>query len=101
MSFVQGGARETWGGRCNESGERFLKLCAVNGFTIMNTWFEIPQVHLTTWNHPVTKQPETASPATPILCRPPAYGQPGRLKRCIVEAAEECLGQARKKQPDW
>ena len=24
-----------------------------------------------------------------------------RLKKCIVEAAEDCLGQARKRQPDW
>ena len=25
----------------------------------------------------------------------------GRLKRCTVESAEECLGRARKRQPDW
>ena len=25
----------------------------------------------------------------------------GRLKMCIVESAEECLGRARKRQPDW
>ena len=24
-----------------------------------------------------------------------------RRKKCIVEAAEECLGRARKRQPDW
>ena len=43
-------------GSCNGAGERFLEFCAVNGHTIMNTWFEKPQVHLATWKHPATKQ---------------------------------------------
>ena len=29
---------------------------AVNDLTILNTWFEKPQVHLATWKHPATKQ---------------------------------------------
>ena len=37
-------------GSCNEAGERFLEFCAVNGLTIMNTWFKKPQVHLATGN---------------------------------------------------
>ena len=43
-------------GCCNEAGERLLEFCAVNDLTIMNTWFEKPQVHLATWKHPATKQ---------------------------------------------
>ena len=43
-------------GSCNEAGARFLEFCAVNDLTIMNTWFEKPQVHLATWKHPATKQ---------------------------------------------
>ena len=44
-------------GSCNEAGEEFLEFCAINNFTIMNTWFEKRQVHLATWKHPATKQP--------------------------------------------
>ena len=44
-------------GQCNEAGERFLEFCALNQFTIMNTWFEKKQHHLATWKHPATKQP--------------------------------------------
>ena len=39
----------------NEAGVRLLEFCAVNDLTIMNTWFEKPQVHLATWKHPATK----------------------------------------------
>ena len=35
-----------------------------------------------------------ASPAAPTLCWE-------RLKKCILEAAEDCLGWARKRHPDW
>ena len=41
-------------GSCNEAGEKFLEFCAVNNFTIMNTWFK--PIHLATWQHPTTKQ---------------------------------------------
>ena len=43
-------------GVCNEAGERFLEFCALNQFSIMNTWFEKKQHHLATWKHPATKQ---------------------------------------------
>ena len=43
-------------GVCNEAGERFLEFCAVNQFTIMNTWFAKKAIHLATWKHPATKQ---------------------------------------------
>lgn len=43
-------------GCCNEAGERFLEFCAVNQFTIMNTWFAKRAIHLATWKHPATKQ---------------------------------------------
>ena len=42
-------------GVCNEAGERFLEFCALNQFSIMNTWFEKKQHHLATWKHPATK----------------------------------------------
>lgn len=32
--------------QCNEAGERFLEFCALNQFTIRNTWFEKKQRHL-------------------------------------------------------
>ena len=35
-------------GCCNEAGERFLEFCAVNQFTIMNTWFTKKSIHLAT-----------------------------------------------------
>ena len=44
-------------GTCSEAGEQCLEFCAVNSLTIMNTWFEKPQVHVATWKHPATKQP--------------------------------------------
>ena len=43
-------------GNCNEAGERLLEFCAINELTIMSTWFEKKQHHLTTWKHPATKQ---------------------------------------------
>ena len=160
-------------GTCNEAGERLLEFCAVNGLTIMNTWFEKPQVHLATWKHPATKQPhmidfvlmrkeqrrlcrdvricrsaccwsdhhmargkiqlqiprkKKGNAHVPLavhalssrdcrenfqqtLCQlllqhPHCVNDQTednweRLKSSIVEAAEECLGRARKKQPDW
>ena len=161
-------------GTCNEPGEQFLEFCALNDFTIMNTWFEKPQVHLVTWKHPATKQPHmidfvqmrsgqqqlcqdvrvcrsaccwmdhymvrgkiqlklpqvkrksvTHAPlAVHTLCSEKCReefqqslsqcllqhphcegGLPEdnweQLKQCIMETAEECVGRARKKQPDW
>ena len=41
-----------------------------------------------------------ASPAAATLDDQPEDNWE-RLKKCIVEAAEECLGRARKRQPDW
>ena len=43
-------------GRYNEAGEELLELCNFNQLTVMNTWFEKKQHHLTTWKHPVTKK---------------------------------------------
>ena len=43
-------------GECNGAGQRFLEFCASNQYTIMNTWFQKKQHHLTTWKHPATKQ---------------------------------------------
>ena len=38
------------------AGEKFLEFCALNQLTIMNTWFQKRDHHLTTWKHPATKQ---------------------------------------------
>ena len=160
-------------GSCNEAGARLLEFCGVNDLTIMNTWFEKPQVHLATWKHPATKQAhmidfvlmrkgqrrlcrdvrvcrsaccwsdhhlvrgkvqlpiprkkkvdarvplavhslsskdcreEFQQTLCQLLLQHPhcVDDQPEdnweRLKKCIVEAAEDCLGRARKRQPDW
>ena len=52
--------RGIWGkygvGVCNEARERFLEFCAVNYFTVMNTWFSKKPIHLATLRHPATKE---------------------------------------------
>ena len=140
----------------NEAGARLLEFCAVNDLTIMNTWFEKPQVYLATWKHPATKQahmidfvlmrkgqkrlcqdvrvcrsaccwsdhhlvrgkvqlqvPRKKKVDTRVpLAVHSLSGKDRRkefqqtlcqllLKKCIVETAEDCLGRARKRQPDW
>ena len=161
-------------GTCNEPGEQFLEFCSLNNLTIMNTWFEKPQVHMATWKHPATKQPhmidfmlmrsgqrrlcQDVRVCRSACCWTDHYMVRGKiqlqlprakkksvahaplavhtlrseecrenfqqnlsqrlmqhphseggllednweqLKQCILESAEECVGRAKKKQPDW
>ena len=43
-------------GQCNSAGERLLMWCAINQFSVMNTWFRKPPHRRGTWMHPATKQ---------------------------------------------
>ena len=40
----------------NAAGERFFEFCALNNFTIMNTWLAKKFIHLATWKHPATRE---------------------------------------------
>ena len=41
---------------CNFVGEEFLEFCALNQFSIMNTWFQKKKIYQGTWTHPATKK---------------------------------------------
>ena len=43
-------------GQMNESGEALLSFCALNGLTILNTYFEKKSIHKNTWQHPGSKK---------------------------------------------
>ena len=40
----------------NFVGEEFLEFCALNQFSIMNTWFQKKIIYQGTWTHPATKK---------------------------------------------
>ena len=40
----------------NFVGEEFLEFCALNQFSIMNTWFQKKKIYQGTWTHPATKK---------------------------------------------
>ena len=37
-------------------GKEFLEFCALNQFSIMNTWFQKKKIYQGTWMHPATKK---------------------------------------------
>ena len=41
---------------CNFVGKEFLEFCALNQFSILNTWFEKKKIYQGTWTHPATKK---------------------------------------------
>lgn len=52
------GSRGAWHeGRNLAGGGEFLDFCAVNQFTITNTWFQKRVIHQGTWMHPTKKCP--------------------------------------------
>ena len=40
----------------NFVGKEFLEFCALNQFSIMNTWFQKKKIYQGTWTHPATKK---------------------------------------------
>jgi len=59
---VMGPDEESWQGVLgrhrlndrNEAGKEVLQFCAMNQFTVMNTWFRKKSIHYGTWRHPDT-----------------------------------------------
>ena len=43
-------------GKTNEAGTSLLTFCALNGLTVMNTWFEKKDMCKYTWQHPGNKK---------------------------------------------
>lgn len=39
-------------GSCNSNGRLLLELCSEMTLSITNTWFQLPNIHKTTWMHP-------------------------------------------------